>query len=41
MNDAFLVGSFEGLRDLQGQFERFLDGDGTPFEPIRQRVTFN
>ncbi len=37
MNDAALVGCFEGLRDLLGDGEGFVDWDRSLLDAIRQR----
>ena len=37
----FLVGSFEGLGNLEGECEGFFDRDGPTLQPFRQRVAFD
>jgi hypothetical protein len=34
VDDAFLVGSLKCCGDLEGEFEGFLDGDRTSFQPF-------
>ena len=41
MDDPLLVGGFEGLGDLLGNRESFIERDGSLRDPIRQRRPFD
>ena len=41
MNDALLVGGFEGFSNLLGDGEGFIDGDRPLHDAIRQRRPFD
>ena len=41
VDHTLLMGGFEGLGDLEGKFQGFFNGNGSPFQAVCQRITFD